>query len=288
MVTVDERRRSDRLWLTIPLRVEGVDSSGQAFEYEGRARALSRHGALIHIPRLLEEGQRVRLKSPMGHFESEFRVVNCALAGDEGGEYGLECLDEDDNFWGIEFPSISETMVAEAAGLLECRICHRLALLSLTLSEVEALRTIGIVGKFCRSCAAISPWRHAEVRVPMNRGARELAADLGDPRSPWFVAAADPLERGHRRAYMQLPVSIRDSQGAVETSRTENVSRCGFCFVSERKYLPGEIVLVAWPCDSATEHIDLAARIVREEPIEGANRKLYGATFERRNCAAAA
>ena len=289
MVTVDERRRSDRLWLTIPLRVEGVDSGDHAFEYSGHARTLSRHGARIHIPRLLDEGQIVRLKSPMGHFESEFIVVNCAAtAGDDGGEYGLECVDENENFWGIEFPSIGESMIAEASGLLECRICHKLALLALTLSEVEALRTIGLVGKFCHNCMAISPWRYAEVRVPISRVSRPPAPDAGDPRAPWFVTAAESVERGHRRAYMQLPLSIRDSQGAVEASRTENVSRCGFCFLSERKYLAGEIVTVGWPLDSATQHIDLAARIVREEDIEGSRHKLYGATFEPPKCSAVA
>lgn len=37
MITAAERRRSARMWMTISLRVEGVDSSGRTIEYEGRA-----------------------------------------------------------------------------------------------------------------------------------------------------------------------------------------------------------------------------------------------------------
>ena len=286
---VEERRRSERIWLTIPVRVSGKDAAGRLFEESGRARTLSRHGARIQVSRPLERFQTVRLESPLGHFASEFKVVSCeANHQSESPEYGLECLDNEINFWGIEFPSVAESLMAEAKGLLECRICHKLGLLALTLSEVEALRGIGIVGKYCRHCTAITPWRYAEVRIPLNRSAEVMGIRSEHVQPSLLAAAAQPPERGHRRAYMQLPVGIRDSQGKTDTTRTENVSRCGFCFRSEKTYMPGEIVLVSWPFESLEHHMDLAARIVREEDIEGTEQKLYGATFEPRNCAAAA
>jgi hypothetical protein len=277
MTTASERRRSARLWMTIPLSVEGLDSGGRTMEYEGRAIGLNRYGARIQIPRSLDKGQAVRVKSPMGRCEAEFRVVEpIASRGEKGGEYGMECLNEKDNFWGIEFPKSEGA--ADATVLLECGICHSVALLPLTLSEVEALRSIGMVGIPCHTCAAVSPWRYAELRVPPHRGGAVRRSVEGQPDG--ISSVIEAIDRGHRRVYMQLPIGIRDARGNAEITRTENISKCGFCFASEKKYLPGEIVMAVFPLESMAMKTELPVRIVRELAIEGCDRKFYGATFE--------
>lgn len=279
MTTAAERRRSARLWMTIPLRMEDLNSSGRTMEYEGRAIGLNRYGARIQIPRPLDKGQAVRVKSPMGRDGANFRVVeSIASAGEKGGEYGVECLDENNNFWGIEFPKSDGP--ADARVLLECGICHNVALLPLTLSEVEALRSIGMVGLPCQTCVTVSPWRYAELRVPLHRAAGETLSSA-EGRSDW-ISSMESVERGHRRVYMQLPIGIRDAGGNAEITRTENISKCGFCFASERKYLSGEIVMAVFPLDSIAMKTELPVRIVREQAIEGSDRKFYGATFEAR------
>jgi hypothetical protein len=214
----------------------------------------------------------------MGCHEAEFRVVEpIASAGEKGGEYGVECLDEKDNLWGIEFPTSDGA--ADARVLLECGICHNMALLPLTLSEVEALRSIGMVGMPCQTCVAVSPWRYAELRVPPLRAAAPVRSSA-EGRSNWITSVMEPIERGHRRVYMQLPIGIRDARGNAEITRTENISKCGFCFASERKYLSGEIVMAVFPLDPIARKTELPIRIVREQAIEGCDRKFYGATFE--------
>lgn len=275
-----ERRRSDRLWMTIPLRMDALNSGGRTTEYEGRAISLNRYGARIQIPRPLDKGQAVRVKSPMGRYQAEFRVVEpIASMGEKCGEYGVECLDENNNFWGIEFPKSDGP--ADARVLLECGICHNVALRPLTLSEVEALRSIGMVGLPCQTCVAVSPWRYAELRVPPHRTAVAMRRPA-EGRSNWTTSVMEPIERGHRRVYMQLPIGIRDASGNAEITRTENISKCGFCFASGRKYLPGEIVMAVFPLDSIAMKTQLPVRIVREQAIEGSDRKFYGATFEAR------
>ena len=282
MTSAAERRRSARLWMTIPLRVEGVDSSDRTRAYEGRAIGLNRYGARIQISQPLDKGQAIRLRSPMGCYDADFRVVGLiGEAGEKGGDYGMECLDQKDNFWGILFP-VSDG-AADARVLLECGICHSMALPPLTLAEVEALRAIGMVGAPCQNCVTVSPWKYAEWRMPPHR-----AAELeGSPAHGWpggINTATGPLVRGHRRVYMQLPIGIRDGRGNVEMTRTENISKCGFCFVTERKYLRGEIVMGVFPLDSIAMKTELPVRIVREQAIEGSGRKFYGATFEARAC----
>jgi len=259
--------------------MDGLDSSGRIMEYEGSAIGLNRYGARIQIPRPLDKGQAVRVKSPMGRREAEFRVVEpIASRGERGGEYGMEFLDEKDNFWGIEFPKSDG--VADARVLLECGICHSVALLPLPLSEVEALRSIGMVGIPCHTCAAVSPWRYAELRVPPHRAGAARRSAEGRPDS--VPSVMEPIDRGHRRVYMQLPIGIRDARGNAEITRTENISKSGFCFASERKYLSGEIVMAVLPLDSMAMKTELPVRIVRELALEGCDRKFYGATFEAR------
>lgn len=272
-----ERRRSDRLWLTVPLRCQSVDSNGVSVELDGRAVSLSRYGARIQYPLPLGKGQAVMVRSPIGHHEAQFRVVQPIVSSKEkDGEYGVECMNENENFWGIDFPTRAEGESADAKALLECRVCHNMALVPMTLLEVAALRSIGKVGMSCHHCNIETPWSYAEVRVrvhPSNKDSR-----LG-PTS-WITSAIAPLERGHRRVYMQMPLGLRDSRGSAEVTRTENISKCGFCFTSEKKYLTGEIVMSVFPIDPITQKTELPARIVREQTIEGSDRRFYGATFE--------
>jgi hypothetical protein len=279
---VAERRRSDRLWLTFPLRIVGVDSKGQTFEYPGRAISLNRHGGRIQIPKRFDRGQPIRLRSPIGHYEGEFRVVETITGlGENSCECGVECLNHEYNFWGIEFPS-EEDGALDAKGLLECGMCHTIALMPLAFLEIETLRTINMVGLDCPKCSEVTFWRYAEMRVPTFRE-REPARSSMDRQASWITSITESVERGHRRVYMHMPLGISDCCGNSDLVRTENISDCGFCFSSEREYLRGEIVKAAFPIASMTQLTQMPARIVREQVIEGSPSKIYGATFEGRN-----
>lgn len=276
-----ERRRSDRLWLTVPLNLEGVDADGKTVEHKGRATSLSRHGARIQYPLPLKIGQTIRVKSPVTQHEAEFRVVELiSPPGDKDGEYGVECLGDNENFWGIEFPLLCEGERADAKALLECRICRTLALLPLTLTEVEALRSIGKVGKHCQNCTTETPWCYAEGRVPPTHVIEQAARNSSIGESSWMTSVMGPIGRGHRRIIMQVPLGVRDSRGSAEVTRTENISKCGFCFTSDKRYRLGEVIMSVFPLDPVTRKTELAARIVREQSIKGSDRKFYGATFE--------
>ncbi len=286
-MAIVERRRSDRLRLTIPLLAEGIDAMGQAFKSEARVIYLNQHGARIEISRLLESGQTVRLINPRGPGEGEFRVVEARspLITERGGEYGVESLDTSKNIWGIEFQPTKQGETPDAKALLRCRKCHSVALLALTLSEVETVRTIGAVGKFCQSCDAVTPWGYADVQAAANSPASKEPMPA-DP--PAHAKSANPLgdrfpphkPRRHRRIYMQLRLGVRNGHGEVEVTKTENVSRDGLCFSSERNYHVGEQIIVACPIQSNGQNIELRARVVRWQNIDGTNRKIYAIQFE--------
>lgn len=266
-----EKRRSDRLLLTIALQVRGVDANGESFKASARTVSIGRHGAQVDIPRPLRKGQTVRMASSFAQGEAEFRVVAPISASTEkGGHYGVECLDAEGNIWQIQFPAVSDGETADARALLECRMCHTVTLAHLTLGELEALRTAGILAKSCETCQAVTPARYAEIpsaKPEPGDGSVSTLPRLGKSRQ-------------HRRVCLQVPLGVRNLDG-IEVTRTENVSRGGFCFTSEKDYEAGQRVMVVFPGNTFSRKVEIPAEIVWQQAIQGTKRKVYGMHCER-------
>ena len=54
-----ERRRSERLLITVPIRVEGMDRNGEKFSEETRTLVINRQGARIYLKRMVSAGATV-------------------------------------------------------------------------------------------------------------------------------------------------------------------------------------------------------------------------------------
>src|SRR6266404_4302728 len=171
-----DKRRSDRLMLTIPLLMSGRDSSGLPFENNARTVMLNRHGARILSTQLLVSGQVVRITNLVSHRTADFRVVGpLSPHSEKGGEWGVECVDGQKDIWGIKFPPLPVGYATDSAALLECRRCHTVAMLRMSLVEVEVLGTAGLLTKTCEICAAATPWGYAEKQVAMGAPPEEAA-----------------------------------------------------------------------------------------------------------------
>lgn len=266
------KRRSDRVRLTIPLRLHATDAQDVEFWTEGRTLVLNRHGARIEIGRGLVSGSTVRIVNVTNRHEADFRVVGpTAPRTDKNSEWGVELINLNENIWGIQFPPpLGDD--AYSAALLECRKCHVVALAHLSQVEVEVLDTAGIITRFCDNCQTQCAWGYAEQRMATED------TKLTEGRA---AAEADGIDkRRYRRAALQLPVRVRDYQGGVEITKTDNVSKGGFCFVSERNYLLGVGVMVACPYSPTDQSPELHASIVRIRRIEGSPRKIYGVRYD--------
>lgn len=271
----NNRRRSDRIMLTIPLRVHGTDLHGVRFKEDGRTVILNRHGARIQIARRLQNGEVVRLVNLIGQREADFTVIGpVSPLTEKGGEYGMELVDAKDNIWGIHFPPIDEGGGLDSKALMECRRCHEAALLPLSLVQVEVLETSGLLTKSCHHCGVSTPWGYAEKQVAMGGSPGEAAA-IADAQA----AATGADLRRHRRVSLQLPALVRDYYGGVEVTKSENVSKGGFCFASEKNYLIGQGLQVVCPYNPSASNIETRARIVRRHEVEGTNRKVYGVRY---------
>lgn len=268
------RRRSDRVQLTIPLRMKGWDKAGLPFEIPVHTTSLNRHGARIYSTRPLSPGQLVRLVNPLRRGEAEFRVVGPVSPPlEQGGEWGVECGNPDANVWGINFPQQIEE--SDAKALLECHMCHDVAITRLSLVEVDVLETSGILSRPCKQCAANTPWGYPEKQLAMGAPPDEYAAPQNAP------GAVTPRNerRQHRRIPLQLPVRIRDYHGGVEVTTTEDVSKSGFCYVSEKNYYVGEGMLTVCPYSTGGQSIESSSVIVRAHLISGSARKTYGVRY---------
>jgi len=270
-----ERRRTDRLLLTIPLRVEGADARGREFEAEGRTAVVNRHGARIQLKQLLQPGQTIRVVNLVNQHMADFRVIGpTAPFSEKGGEWGVEAVQTGLDIWGIQFPPAAEGTTPRA--LLECRQCHKAALVHLSLVEVEVLEKAGIFSRVCEGCGRPTPWGYAEKQMATMAPPGE-AAMLAEAQAQ-ATAGAD--RRQHRRVSLQLPVLVRDFYGGAEINKSENVSKTGFCFASEKTYQMGEAVVVVCPYDAARQKIEVRARIVRILDILGTRRRLYGVRYD--------
>lgn len=268
------RRRSDRVQLTIPLRMKGSDEAGLVFDIPVHTTSLNRDGARIYSTRPLSTGQVVRLLNPLRRREAEFRVVGpVSPPQDHGGEWGVECTSPTANIWAINFPQ--EIEVVEAKALLECHMCHEVAMTLLSLVEVDVLETSGILSKPCKQCAANTPWGYPERQLSMGAPLDEFGA----PSGPHPAVTARRERRQHGRIPLQLPVRIRDYHGCIEVTATEDVSKSGFCYVSEKNYYVGEGLLTVCPYSAAGHNIEMSSVIVRAHLISESARKTYGVRY---------
>jgi hypothetical protein len=206
--------------------------------------------------------------------EADFRVVGPTQPyKEQGGEYGLEALESSGNIWEIDFPELSSDEVARPKALLECRQCQTISMLRLSLVEVEVLEASGIVSRQCRACEACTPWGHIQKPIAME-------APLFEPAraEQSAVSAKGPERRLARRVALELPALVRDFYGGAEITQTENVSKGGFCFASDKNYYVGQKVSVACPYTAETS-IEVPAQIVRRLESLATGRKTYGVHY---------
>lgn len=282
-----ERRRSDRLTLTVPLLISGMDENGEEFECEAQTVNVNRDGARIVIPRFLRSGQQVTVVNKLNRRKAVFRVAGpLAPLTEKGGEFGFmgpislenrgrsgaeaTGADSSSSLWGIRFPPLVAGEDAAPKALMACRVCKTVELIHTSLIEIEVLETSGILTRPCARCEAETPWGYSE---------NELQS-VGSAEAPAPSAASGAERRKHRRVVLQMPILIRDYFGGVEVTKSENVSKGGVGFASEKVYQIGEGVMIACPYDKSGHNIEVPAHIATRRDISGTNRKLYGVRYK--------
>ena len=271
------QRRSPRIMFSIPMTLRGRDENGEPFEATGRTITLNRHGARVQVSRLLKPGQTVNVTNQTNGAEAEFRVVGpIAPPLDQGGEWGVECLRLDTNIWDVSIPPSSEDENSEARILLSCRRCQSMSLQSLSLVEVEVLETAGLLTMPCVRCGEPTPWGYSKRAFEVETQTYQAA--VGEVIRDFPTLTAE--RRKSYRKPAQLPIRIRNYYGEIEITQTENISQEGFCFMSSRRCLVGQGIVVICPFDAANAKPEVRARIVRSELGSLQEMYIYGVRYE--------
>jgi PilZ domain-containing protein len=98
------RRRSQRVLMTIPVRVSGQNVRGGPFEEDTETRAISAHGALILMSTHVYRGQRLSLSNVQTKAALECVVAHIARRRGEHTEAGVEFTLPNPMFWHVAFP----------------------------------------------------------------------------------------------------------------------------------------------------------------------------------------
>src|SRR2546421_693538 len=97
------RRRSQRVLMTVPVRVSGKTGAA-AFEEDAHTRAISAHGALIHLSTQVHRGQRLTLSNVQTKAALECVVAHIDRRQRDQPQVGVEFLLPNPMFWHVAFP----------------------------------------------------------------------------------------------------------------------------------------------------------------------------------------
>src|SRR6266849_3339479 len=98
------RRRSQRVLMTIPVRVSGKSGAGSPFEEETHTRAISAHGALLLMSTQVYRGQRLTLSNVLTKAALECVVAHIDRRRGEHPQAGVEFALPNPMFWHVAFP----------------------------------------------------------------------------------------------------------------------------------------------------------------------------------------
>src|SRR5882757_9686916 len=98
------RRRSQRVLMTIPVRVSGQTGHGSPFEVETHTRAISAHGALVLVSNQVYRGQRLTLSNLQTRAALECVVVHIDRHQSNHPQVGVEFTLPNPVFWHVAFP----------------------------------------------------------------------------------------------------------------------------------------------------------------------------------------
>ncbi len=277
----DGARRSDRVCLTLFLEVEGTDGAGQTFMEPARTLLISRHGGVVVLNRILRADQEIQIRrksSHEAHRKGPVRVIGQFGRQGDGYIYGVALVDAETDLWGVEFPSLAESVEAVARMLLECSYCRGREVIYLDELELKGFELNRGIARHCKTCGVPSFWTQAPHEDPkkVKGGANGQAAPWPEQRASGGVAGGSS---GRVRLKTRLTACVREASTDDELAVCEEISRDGLSFRSRKHYTPETRIEIAVPYTQDTANIFVPARIVQSEEMREVGLFRHGANF---------
>jgi len=262
-------RTSDRIFVEIPITITGTDPAGQQFAESTRAIVLSRRGARIISKHALFPEQHLTLRCLKTGLDAPVRVVGPIMAEGEVCHYGIAFLQPEVNIWGIHFPVLDGTENPAGRLFLECADCHVQEVVHLDVFELEVFLANKYLARPCSQCATRTSWLRSASKE------ESLPAERAAPESPPSYSQ----ERKSPRINLKVLVCLRHPEYGQDVVSTENVSRGGFRFRSQKDYPSGTVLEAALPYSAGAANIFTPVRIVHRSVGVGAQNFAYGVAY---------
>jgi len=157
----ESSRRSGRIPKQIAISVIGSDMEGRVFSEQTKTVVLSRHGAGITSTFKLSAEQELVIRNEESRKEIEARVVGQIGADGDRYIYGIAFLDESINFWGVEFPAMSESEIKARRTLLQCGSCQRCEFADHSDLASDVMAINQSIMRYCKRCGFSTLWTPA-------------------------------------------------------------------------------------------------------------------------------
>jgi len=272
-----ERRSAERLLLRVPIRVLAFGAIGAGFTEDSYTVEVNRAGARIALKHRVAAGDSLRIINLENFCEADFQVLGpTRLDSGDVAEWGVDCLEEGRNIWGIDFPPPIAPAEPQAGALLQCQGCGKQVLSVLRLMEVDVLNAVGRLQQSCDQCGQTSSWAYADAaRRPQPSPPPVAGAAHGPPEPP-----KGPVERrAHKRLPLKLTVLIRNRSAEKEISKTENISKGGMAVSLGMKLAVGDMVTAVCPYTEGGQNLEQKAEVRRRVAVAAGTRWLYGLRY---------
>lgn len=267
-------RRSGRIPKEIAILLVGSDLEGKVFSEQTKTVVLSRHGAGIVSQHKLVPEQELVLRRLDTNSETEIRIVGQIGSQSGNHTYGAAFLDPEIDFWGIKFPSLTDSEIRASRSLLECSGCKGREAVDQSDLAADVLAINEGIVRFCKNCGSSTFWKRASVGAgdksdwsqPLQAQQPSSSANQEAMEAESAPAPKTAVLPENRRKYVRTKVSckacIRQTGQTLDVAVCEDMSRGGLRFKSRKRYFERSMIEVAAPYTPGTQSIFVNARIV--------------------------
>jgi hypothetical protein len=187
-------RRSGRLLKSLPILLIGSDAEGRVFSENTHTVVLSLHGAGIVSTHKLIAEQELILRSMESNREAEIRVVGEIGSEDGRYTYGVAFLDDELDFWDMDFPASPSPAERPLELVLECGSCGATVTLLNGDYEFDVCAIHGGLVRYCTECGFATVWKRPETGRAPRPAAPKVERKVESPRQPAVVVECGELE----------------------------------------------------------------------------------------------
>jgi len=287
-MTFKKMRRSGRLIKSVPILLIGSDCEGRVFSEATRAVVLSLHGAGVVSSYKLIAEQELVLRSIESNREAEIRIVGEIGLQDGRYTYGVAFLDEDLDFWQMNFPMPPSPKERPLELVLECNGCSATVTLLNGDYEFDVCAIHGGLVRYCPKCEFSTVWKRREgggvfravptrpEREAKSEAAKDAPVEFGEGELPdrtekpaaseMRTATTALQERRQRvRAKVSYFACVRSEGFGKDVVTCTDMSRGGLAFRTKNAYLISTEMKIAVPFSPDSPNapaIYVAARVM--------------------------